>query len=107
MRGRLSIFEVSACLLLILGVLGDHLSTMVVLSRPDTYEANPIAARLMEDGLWLPLDTAMLATSLAIPYLLMRLERRFRMLFIYPLIHGLLRLSMTIWNLHLLLSLGL
>jgi len=106
-RGRLGVLEVVACLLLILGVLGDHLSTMMVLSRPNTYEANPVAAGLMEGGLWLPLDAVMLAAGLAIPYLLMRIDGRFRALFLYPLLHGLLRLSMALWNLHLLLTLGI
>jgi hypothetical protein len=106
MRGRLGVLEVFACLLLVIGVLGDHLSTMMVLSKPSTYEANPIVASLMEEGLWLPLDAVMMAAGLVIPQLLMRIERRFRILFLYPLIHGLLRLSMALWNLHLFLSLG-
>jgi len=102
---RFGILEASACLLLILGVMGDHVSTMLVLSRPGTYEANPMAARLMELGLWLPLDLILLGMGLAIPYFVTRVDRRLRPLFLYPLIQGLLRLSMALWNLHLLLIL--
>ena len=104
---RRDILEVSACLLLILGVLGDHASTMIVLSKPNTYEANPVAARLMELDLWLPIDILLLAAGLAIPFLMARIDRRLRMLFVYPFIQGLLRLSMALWNIHILLSLGL
>jgi len=102
---RRVILEASACLLLILGVLGDHASTMMVLSKPNTYEANPVAAHLMELDLWLPIDILLMAAGLAIPYLMTRIDGRLRILFIYPLIQGLLRLSMALWNLHLLLIL--
>jgi len=104
---RRGLLEVSACLLLILGVLGDHASTMMVLSKPNTYEVNPVAAHLMELDLWLPIDMLLLAAGLAIPYLMARIDEKLRILFIYPLMQGLLRLSMTLWNIHILLSLGI
>lgn len=99
-RPRLEAF---AYIILVAGTLGDHLSTAISLTRPWIYEANRFVVKLMARGLWLPLDLALMATGIAVPYLLVRLTGRsaFRGLLAYPLVGGAIRLGACIWNLSL------
>ena len=92
--------EVFAYIILMVGTLGDHLSTVISLPRPYTYETNPFIVQLMARGLWLPFDLILVAAGVAIPYLLIRLTRRpyFRALLAYPIVHGGIRLVACIWN---------
>lgn len=91
--------------MLVAGTLGDHVSTVVGLTRPYIYEANPFTFKLMARGLWLPVDLVLIALGIAIPYLLIRLKRRphFKALLAYPLVHGALRLGACLWNISLIL----
>jgi len=95
--------EVLAYILLVAGTLGDHLSTVVALTRPYIFETNPLTVRLMARGLWLPLDLVLIAVGIAVPYLLMRLKGNsaFRGLLAYPLVLGAIRLGACVWNLSL------
>ena len=87
-------------LMLIVGTLGDHLSTVIALTRPYIYESNPITVQLMERGLWLPVDIVLVILGIGVPYILIRLTKRqtFQALLAYPLVHGLVRLGACIWN---------
>jgi len=98
--GRRLRLEVFAYVLLVAGTLGDHLSTVVALTRPYIYEANAFTVRLMARGLWLPLDIVLVAVGVAVPYLLMRLTTRpcFRGLLAYPVVLGAIRLGACFWN---------
>jgi len=86
--------------MLILGTLGDHVSTVIALTRPYIYESNPFTVWLMERGLWLPFDVVLVAVGIAVPYLIIRITKRgyFKALLVYPLLHGLIRLGASLWN---------
>ncbi len=103
LRGSYGRLEALSCIILVLGVLGDQLSTAAVLSRSGFLELNERAALLISMGLWSHLDLLFMFLGVLIPYLSARLTRfpPLRGLFAYPIIHGILRLGATIWNLSL------
>ena len=92
-------------IMLILGTLGDHVSTIVALIRPYIYESNPFTVWLMERGLWLPFDIVLVAVGIAVPYHILRLTKKdyFKALLIYPFLHGLIRLGASLWNFSLII----
>lgn len=98
--GRRIGWELFSYLVLVVGTLGDHVSTVIALSRPYIYESNPFTVHLMERGLWLPVDIVLIVLGIGIPYVLIRLTNRrsFQALLAYPLVHGLARLGACIWN---------
>jgi len=100
----LSRFEFSAYLLLIAGVIGDHVSTGIALARENIYESNPVALGLMQDGLWLPVDLILILFTVLTPYLLIRILKKdvTRYFLLPPLVAGLIRLLVTFWNLSIL-----
>lgn len=107
MRGGGSLWlraETLSYFILVSGVLGDHISTGMVLSTPGLYEANSRVALLISMGLWAPLDTLFVILGLLIPYISIRASRSpfLRGLLAYPLVHGGIRLGATLWNLILL-----
>jgi len=91
--------------MLIFGTLGDHVSTIIALTRPYIYESNTFTVWLMERGLWLPFDIVLVALGIAVPYLIIRFTKRnyFKALLVYPFIHGLIRLGACLWNFSLIL----
>jgi len=97
--------EIISYLTLIVGVMGDHISTLIAIQRPHIYEANPTTVILMDMGLWLPVDIALIAIGIAVPYILIRKTKReeFKALLAYPLVHGLIRFVACLWNFSLIL----
>lgn len=88
------------------GILGDHLSTRLGLTKLYTYEANPYTIWLMEKGLWLPLDLLLLLATVGISFTIMRrwtFRGRWAVLAV-PILLGSARLCSAILNLHLYLS---
>jgi len=97
--------ELFSYLMLVVGTLGDHVSTVIALTRPHIYESNPFTVQLMERGLWLPVDIVLVVLGVSIPFLLIRMTKRpsFRALLAFPLLHGLVRLGACIWNFSLIM----
>ena len=91
--------------MLIMGTLGDHVSTIIALTRPYIFESNPFTVWLMERGLWLPFDVVLVAVGIAVPYMIIRLTKRdyFKALLVYPFLHGLIRLGACLWNFSLII----
>jgi hypothetical protein len=104
-RVPLSRFEFSAYLFLITGVIGDHLTTGIALTRENIYESNQVALNLMQNGLWVPLDAILILISILIPYILIRVLKQdvAQYLLIPPLFAGLIRLIVTFWNLSIMI----
>ena len=97
--------EVAAYFALILGVLGDHLSTSVALAKQNVREANPVALGLMRQGLWNWADLALILVRILATYLVLRVARNplSRLILLFPAIAGVVRLVVTVWNLALII----
>jgi len=103
---KLRIPEKISYLLATAGILGDHLSTRLGLTKPYAYETNPYAIWLMEKGIWLPFDLLLLLAMVWFSFTIMRrwtFRGRWAVLAV-PVLVGSARLCSAIWNLHLYLS---
>ena len=97
--------ELGAYSLLILGVLGDHITTTYGLLTQRTQEKNPFALMLIEKGMWSYADALLVLLLIAVPYLLTRYTDRpeVKALLLSPLLAGLIRIGVSLWNLSLLM----
>ncbi len=102
-RAPLSRFEAGAYIILIAGVVGDHLSTSITLTRESIYEANPLALLAMQSGLWIQIDIALIISIVGLTYYIQRSMKNptLKYLLICPTLAGLVRLMVTISNLSL------
>ncbi len=90
--------------ILVFGALGDWLSTRLGLSL-GLIEGNQIAQLLMHQGSWMQVDFALILVCFTVPYLVNKIsdEPTPRSLFLFPLIAGLLKIGVSVWNLSLIL----
>ena len=97
--------EAFAYAIMILGVVGDHISTSVGLSRDYVRESNPIALGLMDNGIWIQTDIILIVVSILSVFTLLRVLKNSssRIILILPVICGLVRLGVTFWNISILL----
>ena len=93
--------ELAAYIMLISGVMADHFSTSLGLARKTVYESNPVALVLMNNNIWLLIDIAMILISIFASYVFIRVLKRpiANYILIYPILAGLVRLVISIWNL--------
>ena len=98
--------EPVAYLLLIVGALGDWMSTKLGVSL-GLVEGNTVAASLMSSGRWMMTDFLVVAVCILVPYVLNRMVVKTRVAgyFIgFPLVAGVIKISVSLWNLNLILS---
>lgn len=102
-RTPLSRFEAGAYLLLIAGIVGDHLSTSIGLAHENIYESNPLALAAMQNGLWIQADSALIILIVGSTYYILRSMKNpsTKYMLLYPIIAGLIRLAATISNIQL------
>jgi hypothetical protein len=89
---------------LLIGALGDWFSTRLGLSL-GFVEGNRVAQMLMSTGLWIQTDFIMVLLCFTIPLLVNRITNNEmpKKLFWLPLVAGLLKLGVSVWNLTLIL----
>jgi len=97
--------EPLAYLLLIVGALGDWVSTRFGVSL-GLVEGNTVAASLMNSGQWMMTDFLVVAVCILVPYVLNRMVKtRVAGYFIgFPLVAGVIKIGVSLWNLNLILG---
>ena len=96
---RFTIPEIIVYAIMVIGFLGDQLTTRIAMNLPWIVEANPLVAGLMTRGLWLPLDISLLALSIS-AHLTLQLAFKARswVTLSLPLVYGLVNFSTAVWN---------
>ncbi len=89
---------------LLFSALGDWISTRIGLSL-GFMEGNHLAAFLMSQNKWVEVDATLILICFAIPFLVNRFsdDKAPRNLFLFPLMAGLLKLGVSLWNVSLIL----
>ena len=97
--------EPVAYFLLSVGALGDWVSTRFGVSL-GLVEGNMMAASLMSNGQWIQTDFLVVAVCIMVPYVLNRVVKtRVAGYFIgFPLVAGIIKIGVSLWNLNLILS---
>jgi uncharacterized membrane protein (UPF0136 family) len=87
-----------------LGALGDWVSTTLGL-RIGLLEGNMLAASLMKTGSWITVDLVVVGICVLVPYLVNRVvkSRSAKMLYVFPLLAGLFKLAVSLWNINLII----
>ena len=97
---RFTIPEIIVYVIMVIGFLGDQLTTRMAMNLPWIVEANPIVAWLMTRRFWLPLDIVLVTLSLSAH---LALQRAFKMksgwvTLSLPLVYGLVKFTTAVWN---------
>ncbi len=99
-------FDLLAYLLMIVGTLGDWISTTIGLAQPHIMEGNIVARSLMNKGLWMPVDMVLVVICIIVPYLVNKFVDHpiAKAFLVCPLIAGLLKIGVSFWNMSLILA---
>ena len=99
-----SVLQRYAFLTIFIGALGDWISTKIGLSLGLT-EGNRLAAFLMSKGAWIQSDFMIISICFLVPFLVYNLteKRAPKSLFLFPLMAGLLKLLVSVWNISIIL----
>jgi hypothetical protein len=64
------------------------------------WEANPITSQLVANRMWLPVNLVIVMFGIAVPFLIIRFSKEdyVRCTLVFPVVHGIIRLSACIWN---------
>jgi hypothetical protein len=90
----------ASSLILLIGVLGDELTTLSGISSGRFVESNPYASQLINSGSWILGDLVSILFFVSIPFILIRGNKDQGMVFSFlPLLPGLIRLCACISNL--------
>ena len=105
MSSPLSDLQGKAFFALVIGALGDWFSTRLGLSL-GLIEGNHIAQRLMSSGSWIQTDLLLVLICFTIPFIINKVfdEKAPKAMYLFPLIAGLLKLCVSVWNLTLILG---
>jgi hypothetical protein len=104
-RTSLSRVELLAYSTLIIGIIGDHLSTSIALGIGNVREANPMASGLMQQNLWIQTDLVLIIISIAATFTTLRIVKNpmARATLILPIMVGLLRLVVKFFNVYIII----
>lgn len=99
-----NMIQKTAFVTLFIGALGDWVSTKIGLSL-GLAEGNRLAAFLMSKGIWIQSDFILISICFLVPYLVYNLteKRAPKSLFLFPLMAGLLKLLVSIWNMSIII----
>jgi hypothetical protein len=104
---QLSFKERASYIILIIGVIADHISTSIGIKSLNLIESNPITRYLIQNDSWLIIDLLLILCIFYISSHLINSNKgkNFSFLYLYSLISGLVRLYASFLNFSLILSL--
>jgi hypothetical protein len=90
----------ASSLILLIGVLGDEVTTLSGISSGRFVESNPYASQFINNGSWILLDLASILFFVSVPFMLIKGKRDQSMVYSFlPLLPGLIRLCACVSNL--------
>lgn len=91
--------ELLSYCILILGTLGDYISTHVGLTYENLWERNSLTRQLLANQMWLPVNLVIIMFGIAIPFFIIRFSKEDDIYILsFPIVHGITRLFACIWN---------
>ena len=97
--------EAFSYIMLTLGISLDHISTEIGLRNPNIYETNPLALMLMKNNVWWAFDiTLIISFCICTHYIIKVYYPKKQWLVFLPLLTGVFRFSIGIYNILLFMS---
>ncbi len=89
----------ASSLMLLIGVLGDEVTTLTGISSGRFVESNPYASQLINNGSWILMDLVSIIFFVSIPFILIKGNRDQSSVYSFlPLLPGLIRLFACVSN---------